>query len=317
MNTNNFTRLSLRGLLQAACVMLLLCSLMGWLPVTHWFLELFVHFRVQYFVLGLLFVVLFLWLKNNTFVWLALTICLLNVMVIFDAQKLIPHEYVDPDNQRLKLFHANVLTSNDQYQRLVDQVLSAEVDVVVLQEVNQRWLNKLQALEKRFPHRIAVPRSDNFGMLLLSRYPINRQHIHQWSLFELPNIEAELDAEGSAVTVLAVHPPPPVSERFFKARNEHFNQVSLRIKQLNTPVIVVGDLNTTRWSAGYRAMVAENGLMNVADGRGFQPTWPTRLWPLMIPIDHCLVTEELVVQDVNTGEAFGSDHLPLLVELGF
>jgi endonuclease/exonuclease/phosphatase (EEP) superfamily protein YafD len=295
----------------------LLCSLSAWLPVDHWLTELFVHFRVQYFVLGLMFLALFLWMKSKTFVWLSITVCLMNVMVLFDVLPFIPREYVDPDNQRLKLFHANVLTSNQQHQHLVDQVLAAEVDVVVLQEVNQRWLDQLVRLNDRFEYRIAVPRSDNFGMLLLSRFPINKQQVHQWSLFELPNIEAELNVEGRAVTVLAVHPPPPVNRRFFEARNEHFKQVTQRVNQANTPVVVVGDLNTSQWSTGYRSMVADTGLVNASKGRGFLPTWPTNLWPLMIPIDHCLVTEDVVIQDVYTGKSFGSDHLPLLVELGF
>jgi endonuclease/exonuclease/phosphatase (EEP) superfamily protein YafD len=217
----------------------------------------------------------------------------------------------------LRVFHANVLTSNRQHQQLVDQIMAAEVDLVILQEVNQRWLDQLRPLDDRFEYRIAVPRSDNFGMVLYSRHPINDHQVHRWSLFDLPNIEAELNVDGRLLRVLAVHPPPPVSGRFFQARNEHFKQVTQRVNQSSTPIVVVGDLNTTQWSGGYRSMVADTGLMNAANGRGFLPTWPTNLWPLMIPIDHCLVSRELEIKEVNTGKSFGSDHLPLLVELGF
>ncbi len=36
---------------------------------------------------------------------------------------------------------------------------------------------------------------------------------------------------------------------------------------------------------------------------------------LMMPIDHCLVSSDIRVIGVQTGEDVGSDHLPLLVEL--
>jgi endonuclease/exonuclease/phosphatase (EEP) superfamily protein YafD len=80
-------------------------------------------------------------------------------------------------------------------------------------------------------------------------------------------------------------------------------------------VIIAGDLNLSPWSPYYARLVRETGLADIRKGFGLLPTWPTHLRPMMIPIDHCLVSPDISVSRVRTGEHIGSDHLPLIVDL--
>jgi len=59
-----------------------------------------------------------------------------------------------------------------------------------------------------------------------------------------------------------------------------------------------------------------SGLRNSAEGRGLSGTWPSFFPPLLIPIDHFLHTDEVIVNRREVVKASGSDHLPLLVEFG-
>ncbi len=70
------------------------------------------------------------------------------------------------------------------------------------------------------------------------------------------------------------------------------------------------------WAHHYNELVESTGLANARDGFGVLPSWPTNIPIAMIPIDHCLVSDEFTVLDVRTGPDIGSDHLPLIVELG-
>ena len=64
-------------------------------------------------------------------------------------------------------------------------------------------------------------------------------------------------------------------------------------------------------------MQRAGGLVNSQTGYGPSPTWPSGLGSVgMIPIDHLLHSEVFVTVDRTIGEANGSDHRPLIVELG-
>jgi endonuclease/exonuclease/phosphatase (EEP) superfamily protein YafD len=73
------------------------------------------------------------------------------------------------------------------------------------------------------------------------------------------------------------------------------------------PTVVVGDLNATRWSAGFAPLIGA-GLRDSATGWGWQPTWPADLGPLGVPIDHVLHSPDLRVVSRSVPAWPGSDH---------
>ena len=80
--------------------------------------------------------------------------------------------------------------------------------------------------------------------------------------------------------------------------------------------MVLGDLNTTPWSARYRALLDDAGLEDTRVGYGLQTSWPSFLPAVLrIPIDHVLVTPDLAAAEREVGPEVGSDHLPVWVEL--
>jgi len=65
-----------------------------------------------------------------------------------------------------------------------------------------------------------------------------------------------------------------------------------------------------------RPPVREHGLRNAHDGHPLEGTWPSWFAPLRVPIDNCLVSHGLVIVSSHVGASTGSDHLPLVIELG-
>ncbi len=121
---------------------------------------------------------------------------------------------------------------------------------------------------------------------------------------------------GKPVSIVTTHPLHPLTRRSFALRNDQLGAVGDLAGDRTQPVMLIGDLNVTMWSPWYRLLVAETQLTNARRGFGVMASWPTFLPPIMrLPIDHCLVSDELIVTDCRLGPAFGSDHLPLIVDV--
>lgn len=117
------------------------------------------------------------------------------------------------------------------------------------------------------------------------------------------------------VSLVATHPVPPSNEDYFLSRNSQLDGVAEYVRQVGAESIVMGDLNMSMWSPYYRKFIDRAKLRNTRQGFGIQPSWPTNLPILQIPIDHCSITSKLKVSNNRIGKDIGSDHYPLIVDL--
>jgi len=305
-------RVTLTGLLQAAAVVTVLFSLVTLLPVDHFGVQLFTHFRLQYLGVSLLLLVAFLWLRSPWY------ISMLAVTVTANAICVLPWYFGESNvagQSEIKLLHANVLSSNREYDRLIALLDSEAPDVVVLQEVSPDWLVALDELREDYPYSYAEARDGNFGIALFSRIPLKSVSHFDSPPLGYPTIVASLGIGKELLTVVATHPMIPVNGGFYDARNEQLVGIAELLGKRTGPKILVGDLNLSQWDFNYPKLEQVAGLRNSRKGFGIAPTWPTFMPFAMIPIDHVLVSESISVTDLHTGPRIGSDHLPLVVTL--
>ncbi len=316
MNKNKIKGFSITGLMQIGCIIVVVCSVLPFLAEVFWYFDLLSSFRFQYWILSIIFLAGFVWIKQQIYMFIAALCLVLNGYIVVPLFMGGPDE-LQNNNHSIKLFFANVYTANQQHDELIQQVLTEDADVVFLQEVNARWQTALNSIKTEYPHSIEVPREDNFGIAVYSQTPIISHQIHDWTMLDIPSVEFEIQRNGQIIHAITTHPPPPINRYYYEAGQQQFEAITTIIKNQSNPSIVIGDLNTTVWSKHYPILTTDTGLTNASAGQGYLPTWPTKLLPMMIPIDHCLVSEHFAVIDFNTGGGIGSDHWPLIVELGF
>jgi endonuclease/exonuclease/phosphatase (EEP) superfamily protein YafD len=114
------------------------------------------------------------------------------------------------------------------------------------------------------------------------------------------------------VEIIAVHLPMPLlGLNAPAARAEELRRTKDRVG--SGPTLVVGDFNTVPWSPALLDVQNQTGLRRI--GIGAETTWLSPLLFVGLPIDHALASDSLEVS-ATVGPGLGSDHRPLVVELG-
>ncbi|MBW4693116.1 MAG: endonuclease/exonuclease/phosphatase family protein [Lyngbya sp. HA4199-MV5] len=305
--------------LAAGLGLVTLLSLTGSLGWLHWRLDLTAHFKQQYLVVCLCAVVcLWLW---RTCVWrrwlLGLSLFGLALNLVAVVPWYLPQPTVVTPAMQLRVLHANVLVRNRNHESVLALVKETNPEIAIFQEVNTRWLEALEPLRTTLPYQYAEPDAAGFGNVIFSALPLQQPSVQFLGQSEYASLVVQISKGGKTVSLLTAHPPPPIREELFQWRNQWLAAIAPFARSQTHPLIVIGDFNISMWSPYYQQAVQAAGLQNSRAGFGILPSWSPRRWLpwLAIPIDHCLVSSDIVVQRTQTGRNIGSDHLPLLVEL--
>jgi endonuclease/exonuclease/phosphatase (EEP) superfamily protein YafD len=124
-----------------------------------------------------------------------------------------------------------------------------------------------------------------------------------------------VDAGAGRIRLLALHTRWPLTPALARARDSALQRAGQLARTSDLPVVLLGDLNLTPDSPVFGRLVEQAGLVDVMQGRGWQPTWLAGFWPSALRIDHILVTRGLCPDQAAVGPSIGSDHRPLVARL--
>ncbi|MFH0909254.1 MAG: endonuclease/exonuclease/phosphatase family protein [bacterium] len=156
-----------------------------------------------------------------------------------------------------------------------------------------------------------------FGLALMSREPWIDLRMEHFGDAGVPSVAVDYVRCDRRFTILGTHPVPPPTPEGFRLRNQQLDAVADHVSGLTHTVMVAGDLNVTPWSYWFRRFVVRSRLNDTAPGYGVHPTWFGPSFLFAIPIDHVLVSGDLVVIGRRISRDVGSDHRALIVDLTF
>ena len=303
--------------------LVVILTVFGFLGKSWWVFDLMSHFRVQYFValsfLGIFFIKERKWKKT----FLAFAFALVNFSLVLPYGGMV-NIVAQADQSEIKILSMNLDHRNASYKAARSVIDTTNPSVLVLQELSADWDAQLEDIFSKFPHSIKRP-YDNFYRLpefikkrklslgIFSHLPFEVITVEEFNDNPIPYLGVRLKFKEKQFSVFGVHLTSPVGKVRTEARNKQLGSLVYEIQKNNQPTIIVGDFNITPWSPYFKDFIQRSELLDTRKGLGVYPTWPKQIFPLMIPIDHGLVSSDIKLHSFNRGPNFGSDHLPLIL----
>jgi endonuclease/exonuclease/phosphatase (EEP) superfamily protein YafD len=300
------------GILRIA-ILVALCPIAGFFGELHWLLDLFNHFQAQYFCFLLLAAIALVCLGKPRFALIAFGLLLIPGIRL--APLYLPAG-VDTKGAGLRVASFNILTHNKRYADAVSWVRTTDPDFIYLPETNEDWEIGIAPLSDAYPHKVDVFITGNFGFSFRSKHRLVRHGIHLLGNLEIPLLEAVVATPHGEVTVFGAHPVPPVTGFWANERDTYLKAFSEIASRTRGRLVILGDLNATRWSHSLQPFFAQ-GIRDTAAGHGFSATWMRENPLIAVPIDH--IFERGFTGTIRrwTGPALGSDHRPVVADLAW
>lgn len=289
----------------------------------HLWLDLLSHFKLVYIALLLVLLVGLLFLRCHkagaiTFALLLLTsrpvfsmYCPLVNSVRNDEGKLV----LGLPQVRMRILQINPQADkNHQVSPAIGYVRELQPEVFVVTELSDQWKKALVAEFGDYPYRVVAGKY-NSGIALFSKFPVLEQEVVYFpgDPVEHPQIRCRLKTIAGDIKCIVAHPTVP--KKMVASRNAELLGLGETAARAGSPCLVLGDLNCSPWSYYFTRMLEAGKLIDSEQGFGPQPSWSTELLIPFVPIDHFLVSKDVVVLNRVVGPNIGSDHLPLYVDL--
>lgn len=218
------------------------------------------------------------------------------------------------------MYALNVWFQIQNIEKVLDQIKAKNFpQIVIVQEATPELIAALSPLKETYPYVFEDPQGGAYGMVLFSKIPLLEARRVRFSCTQnhYTILEFLTPQNKKTFVMVELHASSPGRDFKMTKRQMELEEIALVISSLpQEHKILVGDLNTTPYSAYFKKLMSEEKLKNAMQGFRAQGTWPTYVPSfLRIPLDHVLVTPSVCVSQQEVCPCVGSDHLPVLTHI--
>ncbi len=220
----------------------------------------------------------------------------------------------------IKVATLNVNVNNRNTAGVVAWVRGENPDILLLVEANHQWMPIADDLMDILPYRRIADNSNNYGLILLSRFPLDNTNTTRAGPYSLPILSATAETPIGQITVIGAHPNFALSADDYQALRMYMAQIGAMARSNTMPTLVMGDFATVPWSLSFEPL---RTLPNLQPEIWKLPaTWPAYWDKLGLPLDLILLTlppenkRSLTIAEMVSGpQIMGTNHLPLIARI--
>jgi len=304
------------GSLRVIVVLVGLATLVGLLDRVFWVFEIADVFRLQYLVVLVAAGLLAFAVRRPRLAVCAVALAAVNVVVLASprAASISAASRAAPSGE-LRLVVANVEVGNSDFSAVRALVAQTHPDLFGVTELTPVMARYLRNQLPEYQTRVLETHDDAYGIGLFSRQPLLSAKVVRFPASGPPTIVARVRVSRKTVTLVVTHVHTPFAGSIHV---RHLDALAAAARsQFGKRVVVCGDFNTPTWSGPLRDFAADARLRDLYGKRAWAAySWPTWGYALRVPLDDCFVSKAIAVTGHRDGPSVGSDHRPLVVDIG-
>ena len=213
-----------------------------------------------------------------------------------------------PDGQTLRIVVFNTGPGDGNFDAVAEAVADAQPDVAVMlesEDIADRLDDRLDGLT-RLPTSIDSPVTSPPVVLARRDWPVTIERVGDDRAVSIVTVEID----GRPVDIVAAHPLPPVTREWTRSHQRSVRMLTETILPREHPYVLACDCNSSPWTPSMHQLL-DVGLR--------APTVaPTFGAPVIgVPVDHILLSRELIAVARDLGPFAGSDHRLIVTEIAF
>ncbi len=199
-----------------------------------------------------------------------------------------------------------ILSMNIKYQQKAAEELEriakeTSSDIVIISETNEKIIN---GKFKKFPHSFF---ESSAGLYILSQKPLSNESIIQLG-GDRKGLQLDIHLNRRQFRLITCHLSWPIYAKHYQALKA-ISDISHKRERL----ILVGDFNSSPWSAPIRNLLLKGDLKDTREGNGISSTWHLDAnKSLGLIIDHMFYRGPINSKDFKVIQTEFSDHNALL-----
>jgi endonuclease/exonuclease/phosphatase (EEP) superfamily protein YafD len=214
---------------------------------------------------------------------------------------------------------ANVFVDNETPDDAARQLVAASADVVIVVESTAAFLAIFDEVggSSAYPNRVTDPDDhSDYAVTIATKRPLGPRS-RMMTIGPLRLAIADVDVEGISTLVVGLNPMATVDPGGHETWKEQIEALKEFVPTITGPLIVAGDLNTTRYRPEFEELL-EMGVHDAIDslGKGLDTSFQLSSDGVLSTVgavarlDHALVNDGVFPVSMEDLEPCGSDHQP-------